>query len=50
MALTGRAAPYIAAHVPAEVDKHLAKMAAHFEIPDRRARRVLMEQRTGIAS
>lgn len=41
LAATGRATPYIAAHVPGEVDEHLAKMAAHFEVPERKARRVL---------
>ncbi|MCE0445400.1 PIN domain-containing protein [Streptomyces tricolor] len=44
LAGTGRATPYIAAHVPAEVDEHLTKMAAHFKVPERQARRVLQEQ------
>ncbi|MEU5062241.1 MULTISPECIES: hypothetical protein [unclassified Streptomyces] len=44
LAATGRATPYIAAHVPGEVDEHLAKMAAHFEVPEYRARRVLNQQ------
>ncbi|MER5669510.1 hypothetical protein [Streptomyces mirabilis] len=43
-AVTGRATPYIAAHVPGEVDEHLAEMAAHFEVPERQARRVLDRQ------
>ncbi|WP_326623937.1 MULTISPECIES: PIN domain-containing protein [unclassified Streptomyces] len=44
LAATGRATPYVAAHVPGEVDEHLAKMAAHFEVPERQARRVLDQQ------
>ncbi|MBO1286129.1 PIN domain-containing protein [Streptomyces albidoflavus] len=44
LALTGRAVPYIAAHVPDEVDEHLAKMANHHEVPETLARRAL-EQR-----
>ncbi|MFD3334623.1 PIN domain-containing protein [Streptomyces sp. NPDC058700] len=44
LALTGRAVPYIAAHVPGEVDEHLAKMANHHEVPEALARRAL-EQR-----
>ncbi|MEE1728696.1 MULTISPECIES: PIN domain-containing protein [Streptomyces] len=44
LALTGRAAPYIAAHVPGEIDEHLAKMAKHHEVPEALARRAL-EQR-----
>ncbi|MGW3698626.1 hypothetical protein ACWD7C_28170 [Streptomyces sp. NPDC005134] len=44
LASTGRATPYIAAHVPGEVDEHLAKMADHFEVAERQARRVLDQQ------
>ncbi|MBL3671436.1 hypothetical protein JL475_37210 [Streptomyces sp. M2CJ-2] len=44
LALTGRAAPYIAAHVPGEIDEHLAKVANHHEVPESLARRAL-EQR-----
>ncbi|MFD5110281.1 PIN domain-containing protein [Streptomyces cinereoruber] len=44
LALTGRAVPYIAAHVPDEIDEHLAKMANHHEVPETLARRAL-EQR-----
>jgi hypothetical protein len=44
LATTGRAIPYVAAHVPGEVDEHLAKMAADFEVPERQARHVLDQQ------
>jgi hypothetical protein len=44
LAVTGRATPYIAAHVPGEVDEHLAKVAADLEASERQARRVLNEQ------
>ncbi|MFI8076127.1 hypothetical protein ACIF85_46540 [Streptomyces sp. NPDC086033] len=44
LAVTGRATPYIAAHVPGEVDEHLAKVAAGLEASERQARRVLNEQ------
>ncbi|MFF9063107.1 hypothetical protein ACF09K_31080 [Streptomyces sp. NPDC014882] len=44
LAATRRATPYIAAHVPGEVDEHLPKMAAHFEVPERQARHVLNRQ------
>ncbi|QMV12083.1 hypothetical protein GJU35_44220 [Streptomyces lincolnensis] len=43
-AVTGRATPYTAAHVPGEVDEHLAKVAAALEASERQARRVLNEQ------
>jgi hypothetical protein len=41
LAATGRATPYIAAHVPGEIDEHLAKMAVDFQVSERQARRVL---------
>ncbi|MGC5346944.1 hypothetical protein [Streptomyces sp. DT171] len=44
LASTGRATPYIAAHVPGEVDEHLAKMADQFKVAERQARRVLDQQ------
>ncbi|WP_433920723.1 PIN domain-containing protein [Streptomyces canus] len=44
LAATGRATPYIAAHIPGEVDEHLAKVAADLEASERQARRVLNEQ------
>ncbi|WP_329453802.1 hypothetical protein [Streptomyces sp. NBC_01497] len=44
LAGTGHATPYTAAHVPGEVDEHLAKMADHFEVAERQARRVLDQQ------
>ncbi|MGW2050952.1 hypothetical protein ACWCPF_38185 [Streptomyces sp. NPDC001858] len=44
LAVTGRATPYTAAHVPGEVDEHRPRMAAHFEVPERQARRVLDQQ------
>ncbi|WP_326791752.1 hypothetical protein OHA79_03775 [Streptomyces sp. NBC_00841] len=44
LAGTGRATPYVAAHVPGEVDKHLAKVAADFEVSERQVRRVLDQQ------
>ncbi|TGZ12333.1 hypothetical protein DV517_74280 [Streptomyces sp. S816] len=44
LALTGRAAPYTAAHVPGEIDKHLAKVANHHEIPESLARHALEQQ------
>ncbi|MFJ2736080.1 hypothetical protein [Streptomyces sp. NPDC087317] len=44
LAVTGRATPYIAAHVPGEVDEHLAKVAADFEVSEHQARRVLDQQ------
>ncbi|GAA2262277.1 hypothetical protein GCM10010232_62250 [Streptomyces amakusaensis] len=44
LAGTDRATPYIAAHVPEEADEHLARMADHFGIPEREARRVLHQQ------
>lgn len=44
LAGTGRSDPYVAAHVPGEVDEHLPKMADHFEVAERQARRVLDQQ------
>ncbi|MET8509762.1 hypothetical protein ABZV60_34925, partial [Streptomyces sp. NPDC004787] len=44
LALTGRAVSYIAAHVPGEINDHLAKTAHHHEVPENLARRPL-EQR-----
>lgn len=44
LAATGRATPYIAAHVPGEIDEHLAKMAVDFEVPERQVRRGLDHQ------
>ncbi|MFD0191894.1 PIN domain-containing protein, partial [Streptomyces bacillaris] len=44
LAATGRATPYIAAHVPDEIDEHLAKMAVDFQVSERQARRVLDQQ------
>lgn len=44
LAVTGRATPYIAAHVLGEIDKHLGKMAAAFEVSERHARRLLDQQ------
>lgn len=44
LALTGRAVPYIAAHVPDEIDRHLAKVARDHGAPEALARRAL-EQR-----
>ncbi|MFJ8143423.1 hypothetical protein [Streptomyces sp. NPDC096013] len=44
LAVTGRATPYIAAHVPGEVDEHLAKVAADIGASERQARLVLDQQ------
>ncbi|MFF3891240.1 hypothetical protein [Streptomyces sp. NPDC001914] len=44
LAVTGRATPYIAAHVPGEADEHLAKVAADLNASEGQARRVLNEQ------
>ncbi|MEU1707543.1 hypothetical protein ABZ478_19310 [Streptomyces sp. NPDC005706] len=44
LAVTGRATPYIAAHVPGEADEHLAKVAADLDASEGQARRVLNEQ------
>jgi hypothetical protein len=43
LAGTGRSNPYVAAHVPDEVDEHLAELAADFGVPKREARRALDE-------
>ena len=44
LATTRRATPYIAAHVPDEIDEHLAKVAADLQVPERQARRVLDQE------
>ncbi|MFJ5220567.1 PIN domain-containing protein [Streptomyces sp. NPDC088354] len=44
LAVTRRAAPYVAAHVLGEVDEHLPRMADFFQVPETRARQVLAQQ------
>ncbi|MGW6569829.1 hypothetical protein [Streptomyces sp. NPDC054975] len=44
LAGTGRANPYIAAHVPGEIDEHLPKLAAHYEVPEGKVRLLLDRQ------
>ncbi|MEU9190311.1 PIN domain-containing protein [Streptomyces sp. NPDC048484] len=44
LAGTGRANPYVAAHVPGEIDEHLTKLADHYQVPERRVRRLLRQQ------
>ncbi|MEE1757882.1 MULTISPECIES: hypothetical protein [unclassified Streptomyces] len=41
LAGTGRATPYIAAHVPGEIDKHLARLADQYQVAERDVRRLL---------
>lgn len=44
LAGTGRATPYIAAHVPGEIDEHLAKLADHYQVPESQVRRLLADR------
>lgn len=41
LAGTGRATPYIAAHVPGEIDKHLPRLADDYQVAERVVRRLL---------
>lgn len=41
LAGTGRATPYIAAHVPGEIDKHLPRLAADYQVAECDVRRLL---------
>ncbi|MET9039657.1 PIN domain-containing protein [Streptomyces mirabilis] len=43
LAGTGRATPYIAAHVPAEIDRHLPRLARRYQVPESEVRRLLDE-------
>ena len=44
LAGTGRATPYIAAHVPGEIDKHLPRLPADYQVAERDVRRLLGAQ------
>lgn len=44
LASTGRATPYIAAHVPGEIDEHLPRLADDYQVPERHVRRLLGAQ------
>ncbi|MGW1534440.1 PIN domain-containing protein [Streptomyces aureus] len=44
LAATGRATPYIAAHVLDEVERHLPKLADHHQVSEQDARRALVRQ------
>ncbi|TQK49838.1 hypothetical protein FBY35_0112 [Streptomyces sp. SLBN-118] len=44
LAGTGRATPHIAAHVPGEIDEHLARVASDYQVPERQVRRLLGQQ------
>jgi hypothetical protein len=44
LASTGRATPYIAAHVPGEIDRHLLRLADDYQVAERVVRRLLTTQ------
>ncbi|NEB01890.1 PIN domain-containing protein [Streptomyces sp. SID13726] len=44
LADSGRTTPYIAAHVPAEIDEHLARLADDYHVAERHVRRLLGAQ------
>ncbi|WP_432197643.1 hypothetical protein [Streptomyces sp. bgisy027] len=44
LAGTGRSTPYIAAHVPGEIDKHLPRLADDYQVAERHVRRLLEAQ------
>ncbi|WP_102133493.1 hypothetical protein [Streptomyces hokutonensis] len=41
LAGTGRANPYVAAHVPGEIARHLPRMADHYGVPEQQVRHLL---------
>jgi hypothetical protein len=44
LAGTGRANPYVAAHVPGEIEEHLGKVAADYQVSEREVRALLWQQ------